>query len=157
MKTVELRTEPSVRQADAILSELERTLAARGITPQRRGLELRFRVPVPPWRAARIGTLAAVTTGVVKVSAGSGGPWRVRYSLDYTVLRGLAVLLSIVAIVMGLGWPRLTLVNVVAAVWLLVYLAPRWMAARRFDELVRRSATEVLERRRTPRELPAQP
>lgn len=156
MKTVELRVEPTVRQADAILAGLEDTLRARGIRPTRRGLELRFRVPMPPWRVARVGLLAAVTSGTVKVMAGAGDPWRVRYQLDYTILRGLCVLLSIAAVVMGLGWPRLTLVNTLAAIWLLAYLAPRWLAARRFDALVRDSATEVLERRRTPRDVPAQ-
>jgi predicted membrane protein len=100
--------------------------------------------------------LLAVTSGLVKVSAGAGERWKVRYSLDYTVLRAIAVVLSIAAVVMGLSaWPRLTLVNVIAGIWVLVYFAPRWAAGRRFDDLVRDSATEVLERRHTPRDLPA--
>ena len=157
MKAIPLRVEPTVRQADAILARIEGVLAARGVAPRRRGLELRFRVP-PPWRAPGLGVLMAVTSGLVKVSAGAGEKWKVRYSLDYTVLRGLAVVLSIAAIVVGLSaWPRLTLVNVIAGIWLLVYFAPRWAAGRRFDGLVRDSATEVLERRQTPRDLPATP
>ena len=157
MKSIPLRTEPTVRQADAILARIEGVLAARGVSPKRRGLELRFRVP-PPWSAPRIGVLVAVTGGVVKVSAGAGERWKVRYKLDFTVMRGLALALSIGAIVYGLSaWPRLTLVNVLVGIWALFYFAPRWVAARHFDELVRDSATEVLERRRTPRDVPATP
>ena len=47
------------------------------------------------------------------------------------------------------------LLNVVIGIWLLCYLGPRWVASRRFDYLVRESAIDVLERRRTPREVPA--
>lgn len=152
MKSIPLRIEPTVRQADAILARLEGVLAARGVAPERRGLELRFRVPAP-WRAAGLGTLMAVTSGVVKVSAGAGEPWRVRYGLDFTVLRGVAVALSIGAVLAGLGWPRLTLVNALIGIWLLCYVVPRWAAARRFDSLVRESAAAVLDRRRTPRDV----
>lgn len=155
MRSIPLRTEPTVRQADAILSRLEGVLAARGVTPKRRGLELRFRVPTP-WRALRLGTLMVATGGVVKVSAGAGERWKLRYTLDYTMLRALAVVLSIAAVIVGLSaWPRLTLLNVVIGIWVLCYLGPRWIATRRFDGLLRESATEVLERRRTPRDLPA--
>ena len=155
MRSIPLRTEPTVRQADAILSRLEGVLAARGVAPKRRGLELRFRVPAP-WRALRLGTLKFATRGVVKVSAGAGERWKLRYALDYTMLRALAVVLSIAAVVVGLSaWPRLTLLNAVIGIWVLCYLGPRWLATRRFDGLLRESATEVLERRRTPRDLPA--
>lgn len=153
MKSIPLRTEPTVRQADAILSRIEGALTACGVTPKRRGLELRFRIPVP-WGAPGLGTLVAVTGGVVKVSAGAGEPWKVRYSLDYTYLRAFAVVLSIAAIVLGLSaWPRLMLINVVVAIWILCYIGPRWAASRRFDGIVRESAADVLERRRTPRDV----
>ena len=153
MRSIPLRTEPTVREADAILSQVEAALTTRGVTPKRRGLELRFRVPMP-WRAPGLGVLVAVTSGVVKVSAGAGEPWKVRYSLDYTVLRALAVVLSIAAVIVGLSaWPRLMLINVVVAIWLLVYLGPRWLASRRFDDMMRDSAASVLERRRTPRDV----
>lgn len=155
MKAIPLRTEPTVRQADAILLRLEGVLAARGVAPRRRGLELRFRTPFP-WQAPGLGFLLAVTSGVVKVSAGAGEPWKVRYALDFTWLRVLAVVLSIVAVILGFyGWPRLTLLDVVIGIWVLGFLGPRWFAVRHFDSLVRESATEVLERRRTPRDLPA--
>jgi hypothetical protein len=155
MKSIPLRTEPTVRQADAILLRLEGVLAARGVTPKRRGLELRFKVPAP-WKALRLGTLMVATSGVVKVSAGAGEPWKVRYSLDYTMLRALAVVLTIAAVAVGLSsLPRLTLLNLVIGIWVLCYIGPRWVASRRFDVLLRDSAAEVLERRRTPRDLPA--
>ena len=157
MKSIPLRTEPTVRQADAILSRIEGMLAARGVSPRRRGLELRFRVPYP-WQAPGLGLLMAVTSGVVKVSAGAGEPWKVRYSLKYKFLRGLAIALTLAAVVVGFsGWPRLTLLNVVIGIWVLCYIGPRWVASRRFDDLVRESATDVLERRGTPREVPAAP
>jgi len=153
MRSIPLRTEPTVREADAILSQVEAALTTRGVTPKRRGLELRFRVPMP-WRAPGLGVLVAVTSGVVKVSAGAGEPWKVRYSLDYTVLRALAVVLSIAAVIVGLSaWPRLMLINIVVAIWLFVYLGPRWLASRRFDDMMRDSAASVLERRRTPRDV----
>ena len=155
MKSIPLRTEPTVRQADAILARIEGVLAERGVAPQRRGLELRFRVPFP-WPSPRLGLFMAVSKGIVKVSAGAGEPWKVRYSLDYTLLRALALVFSIAAVVMGLSaWPRLTLLNAVIGIWVLVYFVPRWAAARRFDGLVRASAIEVLERRRTPRSVDA--
>jgi hypothetical protein len=153
MKSIGLRNEPTVREADAILARLEGVLAGRGVKTRRRGLELRFRVPAP-WRAWGLGLLLAVTTGVVKVSAGAGEPWRVRFSLDFTVLRALAVVLSIAVTAVGLNWPRLTLVNIIAGIWVFLYFLPRWAADRRFDALVRASATEVLDRRRTPRDVP---
>src|SRR5690349_8504114 len=147
MKAIPLRTEPTVRQADAILSRLEGVLSSRGVAPRRRGLELRFRTPLP-WQAPGLGVLMAVTKGVVKVSAGAGEPWKVRYALDFTILCALAVILSIAAVVVGLSaWPRLTLLNVLIGIWLLGYLGPRWIANRRFDGIVRDCATEVLERR----------
>lgn len=153
MKSVTLRNEPTVREADAILARLEDVLAGCGVEPKRRGLELRFRVPAP-WRATRLGLLLAATSGVVKVSAGAGEPWRVRFGLDFTVLRAVAVVLSIAVTAIGLGWPRLTLVNALVAIWVFCYLLPRWAADRRLDALVRESAVAVLDRRRTPRDVP---
>lgn len=156
MKSIPLRTEPTVRQADQILGRLERALAVRGATVTRQGLGLRFRMPLP-WRAPRLGALISVTSGVVKVSAGAGEPWKVRYSLDFTVLRGLVALFAVVTVLSGLSWPRLALVQVLVALWLLVYGAPRLLAGRRFHRLVHESAQEVLERRRTPRANDATP
>ena len=129
----------------------------RGASVTRQGLGLRFRMP-PPWRSRVFsGLIAAVTSGRVKVSAGAGERWRVRYDLDFTVLRVLAALLTVAAIVGGFTWPRLTLVNALAAIWVLLYIAPRLFASRRFDRLVRESAREVLERRTTPRSVEQQP
>ena len=158
MRSVGLRTEPTVRQADAILTRLEEALVARGASVARQGLGLRFRMP-PPWRSrAFSGLIAAVTSGRVKVSAGAGERWRVRYDLDFTVLRVLAGLLTVAALVVGFfSWPRLTLVNALIGIWVLLYIGPRYFASRRFDRLVRVSAREVLERRTTPRSVPQQP
>lgn len=157
MRSVTLRTEPTVRQADAILAGLEGALVARGASVTRQGLGLRFRMPLP-WRHTGFsGLMTAVTTGRVKVSAGAGERWRVRYSLDFTILRVLAFLFTATSVIVGWGWPRLFLVNVLVAIWVIVYLAPRLLASRRFDRLVRDSAIEVLERRTSTRNVEQQP
>ena len=130
---------------------------ARGASVTRQGLGLRFRMPLP-WRHAGFsGLLTAVTSGRVKVSAGAGERWRVRYSLDFTVLRVVAALLTAGCLIAGWAWPRLFLVNVLVGIWVVVYFAPKLFAVRRFDRLVRDSAVEVLERRTTPRGVPQQP
>ncbi len=131
---------------------------ARGASVTRQGHGLRFRMPLP-WRHGGFsGLMAAVTSGRVKVSAGAGERWQVRYSLDFTILRVLAGLLTAASVVMGFfAWPRLFLAQVLVGIWVVVYLAPKIFAVRRFDRLVRDSAVEVLERRTTPRSVEQQP
>ena len=156
MRSVTLRTEPTVRQADAILARLERALVVRGAAVERQGLVLRFRMP-PLWRRQQSSALMTVTTGRVKVSAGAGERWQVRYDLDFTILRALAFVLTAAVVVGGFGWPRLLLAQALALIWGLLYLAPKIFANRRFDRLVRDSAVEILERRTTPRSVQQQP
>lgn len=128
----------------------------RGATVTRQGLGLRFRMP-PLWRREGSSALMTVTSGRVKVSAGAGERWQVRYDLDFTILRVLAALLTAVVVIAGFGWPRLFLGQVLAGIWGLLYLAPKIFANRRFDRLVRSSAVEILERRTTPRSVQQQP
>jgi len=78
MKSIAMPTEPTVRQVDAILARIEQELVARGARVARpRAGTLHFEMPLP-WRAHSLGLLAAITSGRAQVSAGAGGPRRVR-------------------------------------------------------------------------------
>ena len=149
--SLSLRTEPTVRQTEAILQRVEKSLAERGIPSSRLGPgRLHFRMP-GVWRAPRAGVLHAVTSGAALVSAGAGEARQVRIELSYTGLRFTVVLLTAMIVVAGLGWPRLTLINAVLLLWLLAFGAPYMLAARAFRRIVRDAAREVVERRKSPR------
>ena len=150
-RTLRLRVEPTVRQTQAILDSIERELGRYGARAQRvGGSALRFRMP-EPWRRPHLGSLLAISSGRVMVSAGLGGPWRVQYELSTALLRGVAIALSVILVAVGFSWPRLTLVSALAALWLVVYAVPYFLATRRFRRIVRAGAQEVVERRKKPR------
>jgi hypothetical protein len=154
MRSISLRREPSVRQIDAILRHLEGELTKRGATVTRAGIAgaLRFQMP-KPWKAPRLGVLLAVTAGKVEVSAGSGGPWRVRYALSFSVLRGIVILLSLALIAFGLSWPdRTNLINALLVLWVVAYGIPYAAATTRFRRIVQACAIDIVERRRAPRD-----
>ena len=159
MRSLDLRTEPSVRQTETILRRIDQELTARGARVERGGAVggLRFRMPWP-WNAPRLGILLAITSGRAVVSAGSGGPWRVRYSLDFSVLRGVVIALSLTLIAIGLVWPdrvgltnRLALLNTLALLWLLLYGIPYVAASARFRRIIQASTADIVERRHVPR------
>jgi hypothetical protein len=151
INSVKLRTEPSVRQTDAILTRIERELATRGVDATREGFgSMVFRMP-PPWRAAHAGLLLPLRGGRVRVSAGAGERWRVRYELSFATLRALTLVLTAVVVAVGWSWPRLTLLSRLVVLWAAVYGAPWALAAFRFRKLVEGCAREVVERRKTPR------
>jgi hypothetical protein len=158
MRSVDLRKEPSVRQVRAILQNIERELTALGAFVDQRSEigGLRFRMPWP-WKAPRLGILLAVTSGRAVVSAGSGGPWRVRYGLSFSVLRWIMVLISVGLVAIGLGWPRSSLINALLAVWVIGYGIPYVAASTRFRRIVQVSAADVVERRRAARDSGPQP
>lgn len=150
-RSLNLRIEPTLRQTEAILARIEHELAERGATVERAGFGgLRFRMP-PPWRAPRLGILLAISAGRVMVSAGAGGPWRVRYELSFIALRTATLLLSLAVAIARFGGHRLTLLMWIAAIWVVVYTVPYWLATRRFHRLVTQAARDVVERRRTAR------
>jgi hypothetical protein len=153
MRSISLRREPSVRQIDAILRHLEEELTKRGAAVTRAGVAgaLRFRMP-RPWKAPRLGILLAVTSGQVEVSAGSGGPWRVRYGLSFSVLRAVVILLSLGLVAYGLSWPdRTNLINALLILWVVAYGVPYFAANGRFRRIVQGCAIDVVERRRAAR------
>ena len=159
MRSISLRKEPSVRQIDAILRHLEEELTKRGATVSRTGIAgaLRFRMP-RPWKAPRLGILLAVTSGKAEVSAGSGGPWRVRYGLSFLVLRGIVILLSLALIAFGLSWPdRTNLINALVILWIVAYGVPYVAATLRFRRIVQSCAIDIVERRRAARTSGSQP
>lgn len=158
MRSIDLRKEPSVRQVEAILRNLDQQLTARGATVDRAGAVggLRFRMP-RPWKAPRLGVLLFITSGRVVVTAGSGGPWRVRYGLDFSVLQGMAIVLSLGLIAVGLAWPRTSLINSLIVLWLAVYGIPYVVVSAYFRRVIHTSASDVVERRKAPRHSGDQP
>lgn len=146
-RSVVLRTNPTVRQTQAILVQLERALHQRGAATDRaQAGELVFRMP-PPWKLARVGWLGLITRGVATLSAWGGGPWRVSYRLYFGSLQALTALITLSMGVLGWGWPRIALLSAVLALWLIGYGALHLLAAHRFRDLVSGVVTDVLDRR----------
>lgn len=149
MRSLDLRKEPSIRQTETILRRIDEELTARGARVERAGAVggLRFRMP-RPWHAPRLGILLAITSGRAVVSAGSGGPWRVRYELNFSALRWTTIGLTLILIVSGYQhWNRGVLINAIVGLWLVVYGVPYVAASIRFARVIRASAAEILERR----------
>ena len=159
MRSLALRREPSVRQIETILRRIEEELLSRGAKVDRVGTTggLRFRMPWP-WKAPRLGVLLFISSGRAVVSAGSGGPWKVRYSLDFSVLVGFAITLSLALIAVGLSWPdRTQLLNALLIIWVIIYGIPYVVATIRFRRIIQKSTHDVIERRRVPRDSGSQP
>ena len=146
-----LRTNPTVRQTQAILVQLDRALRERGATTDRAPAgELVFRMP-PPWKLARVGWLALITRGTATLSAWGGGPWRVSYRLYFGALQALTGLITLGMAVLGWGWPRLALLSAVLALWIVGYGSLHLLAAHHFRDLLSDVITDVTERRTVPR------
>jgi hypothetical protein len=108
--------------------------------------ELTFRMP-PPWRLAPVGWLALLTRGTATLSAWGGGPWRVSYRLYFGALQAAAACITLVIAIVGWGWPRLTLVIVILAFWILGYAPLHLLAANRFRRLLRDVMADVIDQR----------
>ena len=150
-RSISLAREPSLREASALIADVERELAASGAGVERLGSSaLRFDVP-PLWRRPSLGALAGVSSGTVGLSAGGGGPWRIRYTLDFRRLYVLAAVVT--AVVVALGWrlPRTTLIVAALACWLVAFGVPWALAGRRAHRVVLGAARRVVERRSRPR------
>jgi hypothetical protein len=148
MRSLDLRKEPSVGQIETILDRIDEELKTRGARIERAGAVggLRFRMP-RPWDAPRLGILLAITSGRAVVSAGSGGPWRVRYQLSFSALRWTAIACTVLLIGVGYRWDRGTLVNGIVVLWVVLYGLPYIAASIRFERIIRASAAEIVERR----------
>lgn len=150
-----LRANPTVRETQAVLTRLERALQERGATTARTaGGVLSFRMP-PPWRLARIGWLALITRGTGTLSAWGGGPWRVSYRLYFDALQATTAVITLGIAVFGWGWPRVTLIGGVLALWIIGYASLHLLAGHRFRDLLRNVLFDVLEPRDQPRREPA--
>jgi hypothetical protein len=146
-----LRTNPSVRQTQALLVRLEQALTQRGAAVYRQiPGELSFRMP-PPWRLAPVGWVALVTSGTLTLSAWGGGPWRLSYRLHFGWLQALTGLMTLIMAVLGWGWPRLALLGAVLALWVVGYGALHLIAAHHFRVLLRGLMSDIAERRARPR------
>ena len=146
-----MRANPTVRQTQTILAQLDRVLRERGATTDRAPAgELVFRMP-PPWKLARIGWLALITRGTATLSAWGGGPWRVTYRLHFRALQLLTGLITVGMVLFGWGWPRVSLLSAVLAVWIVGYGSLHLLAARQFRNLLAGVMIDILERRRKSR------
>ncbi|HJU67033.1 MAG TPA: hypothetical protein VJ650_02215 [Gemmatimonadaceae bacterium] len=150
-RSLVLRTNPTVRQTQKILSQLDRALRERGATTDRAPAgELVFRMPLP-WELARVGWLALITRGTATLSAWGGGPWRVSYRLYFGALQILTGLITLGMVIFGFGWPRLALLSAVLALWIVGYGALHLLAAHQFRDLLRDVMADVIERRSSSR------
>jgi hypothetical protein len=146
-----LRNGTSVHQTQAVLARLEGALSAIGAAVQRPTPgEVIFEMP-PPWRLARIGWLALISRGTATLSAWGGGPWRVSYRLKFAALRAVTGLMTVALVALGWSWPRLTLLSIVLALWIIGYGALYFLASRRFRRMLSETALDVAERRSRPR------
>jgi hypothetical protein len=154
-RSLVLRANPTVRQIQTILSQIDRALRERGATTDRAPAgELIFRMP-PPWKLARIRWLALITRGTATLSAWGGGPWRVSYRLHFGALQLLTGLITVSMVVVGWNWPRLALLSAALALWIVGYGSLHLLAAQQFRDLLGDVMADVLERRTKPR--PGQP
>jgi hypothetical protein len=143
-KTIALPRAPSLREANAVLADVERELVASGATVERTGpAGLRFSVP-PPWRRQSLGPLAGVSSGTVALSAGGGRPWRVVYTLGFRRLQVFSAGAVALLVAIGWGWARTALVVAALGCWLLTFGVPWALAARRAHRVVRDAARRVV-------------
>jgi hypothetical protein len=142
-----LPANPTVRQTQAILVQLDRALRERGAVTDRPPTgELAFRMP-PPWKLARIGWLALITRGTATLSAWGGGPWRVTYRLYFGALQILTALITLGIAVLGWSWPRVSMLSAVLGLWIIGYGSLHLLAAHRFRDFLNDVITGVMDRR----------
>ncbi|MDQ4080095.1 MAG: hypothetical protein M3125_04990 [Gemmatimonadota bacterium] len=151
-----LRPDTTVHQLQVVISRLEAALSHRGALVRRTNSgEVSFEMP-RPWRLAPIGWLALISKGSATLSAWGGGPWRVSYRLQFGALRLVTALLMLVIVAVGWGGPRLSLLMVVATLWLIGYGSLYYLASRRFRRVLADIAAETAERRTRPRVTPSE-
>ena len=121
-------------------------------TERERREVVRFRAPLP-WRARRLDPILLATRGRVRVSAGHGGPRRLRYELSFLALQGIGALATVALVVAGWGWPRMVLLGALLWLWIVVFALVA-LAGRRMRRLLARCAREIVERRKEERPEP---
>ncbi len=146
-----LRPDTTVHQTQVVIARLERALSSLGAGVRRTTPgELMFEMP-KPWRLAPIGWLALISQGSATLSAWGGGPWRVSYRLRFGALRVVTALVTLMLVAIGWGWPRLSLLMVVATLWAAGYGSLYYLASRRFRRVLAAITAETAERRTRPR------
>lgn len=152
-RSLVLRSNPTVRQTQAILARLERALTDRGaVTHREVSGEVAFRMP-PPWRLAR-GWLALISRGTATLSAWGGGPWRVSYRLHFGALQALTGLITLIIVIVGWSWSRLALFAVVLALWGAGYGVLHLLGSHAFRDMLRSVMGDFVENRARPRPQP---
>jgi hypothetical protein len=145
-----------VHQTQVVIARLEAALSGLGAVVHRTTPgELSFEMP-RPWRLAPIGWLALISRGSATLSAWGGGPWRVSYRLQFGALRLMTGLLTLVIVAVGWGWPRISLLMVVATLWVGGYGSLYYFASRQFRRILAAIAADTAERRTRPRAAPGE-
>jgi hypothetical protein len=81
----------------------------------------------------------------------------VSYRLRLGALRILTALFTVAIVAVGWGWPRLSLLMVVATLWVVGYGSLYYLASNRFRRILADIAAETAERRARPRVTPSEP
>ena len=146
-----LRPNTTVHQTQVVIGRLESALSRLGAMVRRTTPgELVFEMP-RPWCLAPIGWLALISQGSATLSAWGGGPWRVSYRLRFGALRLITALVTLAIVAVGWGWSRLSLLMVVATLWVAGYGSLYYLASKRFRGILADIAAETAERRTRPR------
>jgi hypothetical protein len=135
IRTLDITPQPTAGETREILFRLGHELTAFGARVHHDIVGgFRFRMPLS--LRASLGFLHAVSSGRVTIGAASGEPWRVRYELRFSLLRIVTIALTGILVIVGLHWPRTTLLNAIAVLWLAAYGLPFVRANREFRRLV---------------------
>jgi hypothetical protein len=78
----------------------------------------------------------------------------VSYRLQFRALQLITGLLTLAIVAVGWGWPRLSLLMVVATLWIVGYGALYYLASKRFRRVLADIAADIAERRTRPRVTP---
>ncbi len=142
IRTLDITPQPTARETRDILFRLGHELTTLGARVQHDIVGgFRFRMPLS--LRTSLGFLHAVTAGRVTIGAASGEPWRVRYELRFSLLWIVTIALTGILVIVGIHWPRTTLLNSIAALWLVAYGIPFVRANREFRRLVDRAVNHL--------------
>ena len=143
--SIPLTREPTLAESAAIRDVIAKALAGLGAeVTQLPGPGLEFHMPAP-WKTGKPNPLFAVTGGELAVVAGTGARRRVRYSLSFVRLRAYAAVAVVIGAAVGwFEWARPTMLLVMVLAWLVVFVVPWLIAARRFRRVVAAAAASVM-------------
>ena len=143
IRSIDLGTTLTAREAQTILARIEEELRAQGASVQRSPYgAVYFRLPAP-WRARHLGALHIASSGRATIGAAVGSPWRLRYQLNFRGLQLFATALSLIVVLTVLNIGQSTTFWALLGVWIVFYALPYAAATAAFRRLVlRRTPTE---------------